>query len=85
MKAFSKETAPTTDGRVTYHRRFTILDSRIEDFLIQDFDLRLGDLRDDLRRHYLQGYLELKKEEQSTLVTRIRGIPPNQTLVRYEY
>ncbi|KAI5663299.1 hypothetical protein M9H77_22622 [Catharanthus roseus] len=32
---------------------------------IKDFDLRFGDSRDDLRRHYLQGCWELKKEEQS--------------------
>ncbi|KAI5681061.1 hypothetical protein M9H77_02288 [Catharanthus roseus] len=38
--------------------------------LIQDFDLRLGDWKDDLRRHYSQGCLKLKKEEQSMATNR---------------
>ncbi|KAI5658098.1 hypothetical protein M9H77_26891 [Catharanthus roseus] len=33
--------------------------------LIKDFVLQLGDSRDDLRRHYSPGCLELKNEEQS--------------------
>ncbi|KAI5664529.1 hypothetical protein M9H77_23852 [Catharanthus roseus] len=66
-----KMTAHSAHGRVTYHRRISSfvqdLFSWIQELktLIQYFDLRLGDLRDDLRRHYSQGCLELKKEEQS--------------------
>ncbi|KAI5653532.1 hypothetical protein M9H77_30719 [Catharanthus roseus] len=81
MEAVGKKAAPTGHGKVTYHRQFSFLDSRIED-LIQDFDLRLDDSRDDLRRYsgfnfnYSQVCLELKKEGQSR-------IPPTQTL-RYD-
>ncbi|KAI5662204.1 hypothetical protein M9H77_21527 [Catharanthus roseus] len=83
---------PTTNGRPRptvaggISRFLQDLFSRIQELktLIQKFDLRLGDSRDDLRRHsgfncgsrlnpklsfsfsyYLQGCLELKKEEQS--------------------
>ncbi|KAI5652775.1 hypothetical protein M9H77_29962 [Catharanthus roseus] len=80
MKAENCNPRPTTDGmpHPTVGGSFYILCYRISSFvqgllswiqelktLIQDFNLQLGDSKDDLRRHYSQGCLELKKEEQS--------------------
>ncbi|KAI5663357.1 hypothetical protein M9H77_22680 [Catharanthus roseus] len=63
---------PTTDGRPTVSdgvisRFLQDLFSWIQELetLIQDFDLQLCDSKDKLGRHYSQGFLELKKKEQS--------------------
>ncbi|KAI5653365.1 hypothetical protein M9H77_30552 [Catharanthus roseus] len=58
---------PQMAGQPTIDRRCRGRLGKIQELKtwIKDFGLRLGDSEDDLRRHYSQGCLELKKKEQS--------------------